>query len=123
METELVQLAREAVIALQAANRTSWIEVAQLLVSSMGLGAIFWGLAQMQQAGRRRDKEIDEMAANMRESTRVVGQALERQGQALERQGQALERQGQAMTQAFTQQGQALERQGEVLAELLRRTA
>ena len=62
----------------------------------------------MQQAGRRRDKEIDEMAANMRESTRVVGQALERQGQAV--------------TQAFTQQGQALERQGEVLAELLRRT-
>lgn len=109
METELVQLAREAVVALQAANRTSWIEVAQLFVSSVGLGAIFWGLAQMQQAGRRRDKEIDEMAANMRESTRVVGQALERQGQA--------------MTQAFTQQGQALERQGEVLAELLRRTA
>ena len=123
METELVQLAREAVVALQAANRTSWLEVAQLFVSSIGLGAIFWGLAQMQQAGRRRDKEIDEMAANMRESTRVVGQALERQGQALERQGQALERQGQAMTQAFTQQGQALERQGEVLAELLRRTA
>ena len=109
METELVQLTREAVIALQAANRTSWIEVAQLLISSVGLGAIFWGLAQMQQAGRRRDKEIDEMAVNMRESTRVVGQALERQGQAL--------------TQAFTQQGQALARQGEVLAELLRRTA
>ena len=123
METELVQLAREAVVALQAANRTSWVEVAQLFVSSMGLGAIFWGLAQMQQAGRRRDREIDEMAINMRESTRVVGQALERQGQALERQGQALERQGQAMTQAFMQQGQALERQGEVLAELLRRTA
>ena len=123
METELVQLAREAVGALQAANRTSWIEVAQLFVSSVGLGAILWGLAQMQQAGRRRDKEIDEMAANMRESTRVVGQALERQGLALERQGQALERQGQAMTLAFTQQGRALERQGEVLAELLRRTA
>ena len=76
---------------------------------STGLGAILWGLAQMQQAGRRRDKEIDEIAANMRESTRVVGQALARQGQA--------------MTQAFTQQGQALARQGEVLAELLRRTA
>ena len=109
METELVQLAREAVGALQAANRTSWIEVAQLFVSSVGLGTILWGLAQMQQAGRRRDKEIDEMAVNMRESTRVVGQALERQGQA--------------MTLAFTQQGRALERQGEVLAELLRRTA
>ena len=102
METELVQLAREAVGALQAANRTSWTEIAQLVVSGVGLGAILWGLAQMQQAGRRRDKEIDEMATNMRESTRVVGQALERQGEA--------------MTKAFTQQG-------EVLAELLRRTA
>lgn len=116
MEDELVQLAREAVAALQAANRTSWADQAgvviaglQLLVSSVGLGAIFWGLAQMQQAGRRRDKEIDMMATTMQESTRVVGQALERQGHA--------------MTQAFTQQGQALERQGEVLAELLRRTA
>ena len=102
METELVQLAREAVGALQAANRTSWTEIAQLVVSGVGLGAILWGLAQMQKAGRRRDKEIDEMATNMRESTRVVGQALERQGEA--------------MTKAFTQQG-------EVLAELLRRTA
>ena len=109
MEPELVQVAREAVVALQATNKTSWVEVAQLFVSSVGLGAIFWGLAQMQQAGRRRDKEIDELAANMRDSTRVVGQALERQGQA--------------MTQAFTQQGQALALQGEVLAELLQRTA
>ena len=115
MEAEFLQLAQRAVAALEAANSTSWVEVAQLGISSVGLGAILWGLAQMQQAGRRRDKEIDEMAANMRESTRVVGEALERQGAA--------------MTQAFTQQGQALdrqgaalERQGEVLAELLRRT-
>ena len=57
-----------------------------------------------------------QLAANMRESTRVVGQALERQGQALERQGQA-------MTRAFTQQGQALALQREVLAELLRHPA
>ena len=95
MDAEFLQLARAAVVALQG---PSWVEIAQLLVSGVGLGAILWGLAQMQAAGERRNKEIDEMAANMRESTRVVGQALERQGQALER-------------------------QGEVLAELLRRTA
>ena len=107
METQLVQLAQEAGLPRQAANKTSWIEVAQLFVSSVGLGTIFWGLAQIQQAGRRRDKETDELAANMRDSTRVVDQALERQGQALERQGQA-------MTQAFMQQSQALACQGEV---------
>ena len=88
MDAEFLQLAREAVAALQQPN---WAEVAQLVVSSVGLGAIFWGLAQMQQAGRRRDREIDMMAETMRESTRTLGQALERQGQALERQGRALE--------------------------------
>ena len=84
MEAELVQLAQRAVVALEATNSTSWAEVVQLGVSSVGLGAILWGLAQMQQAGRRRDREIDVMAESMRESTRTVGQALERQGRALE---------------------------------------
>ena len=98
MEAELLQLAREAVAALQlqaaAANSTTWGEIAQIFVSIIGLGGIFWGLGQMQQAGKRRDKEIDVIAENMREGV-----------------------------QALKQQGQALERQGEVLAELLRRTA
>ena len=84
MEAELVQLAQRAVVALETANSTSWAEVVQLGVSSVGLGAVLWGLAQMQQAGRRRDREIDVMAESMRESTRTVGQALERQGRALE---------------------------------------
>ena len=84
MEAELVQLAQRAVVALETANSTSWVEVVQLGVSSVGLGAILWGLAQMQQAGRRRDREIDVMAESMRESARTVGQALERQGRALE---------------------------------------
>ena len=73
-----------------------------LLVSGVGLGCIVWGLFAMKAAGHRRDREIDVLAENMRESTRVVGQALERQGEA--------------MTKALTQQG-------EVLAELLRRSA
>ncbi len=99
----------------------------QLVVGIVGMIAIVVGLVRMKEAGARRDKEIDVMAKNMQESTRVIAQALERQGaamtQALTQQGQALERQGAAMTQALTQQGQALERQGLVLAELLRRTA
>ena len=60
--------------------------------------AILWGLAQIQQAGRRRDREIDVMTETLREST-------ERQAQTL------------------SEVGRALERQGEALAELLRRSA
>ena len=99
MDAEFLQLAREAVTAMQG---PSWVEIAQLLVSGVGLGCIVWGLFQMQAAGERRNKEID-----------VLGKALERQGEAMT---QALTQQGEAMTKAFTQQG-------EVLAELLRRTA
>ena len=109
MDAEFLQLARAAVVAMQG---PSWVDIAQLLVTGVGLGCIVWGLFQMKAAGHRRDREIDEL------------------GQGLRQQGQALERQGQAMTQAFTLQaealgkmGQALDRQGEVLAELLRRTA
>ena len=99
MDAEFLQLARAAVAAMQG---PSWVEIAQLLVSGVGLGCIVGGLFSMKAAGKRRDREIDILAENMRESTRVVGQALERQGAAMTK---------------------ALERQGEVLAELLRRTA
>ena len=102
MDTELLQLAREAVVALRQPN---WAEIVQLAVSGGGLLAILVGLKRMGEAGARRDREIDELAG-------------------------AFRRQGEAMTQAFTQQGQALdrqgaalERQGQVLAELLRRSA
>ena len=99
MDAEFLRLAQEAVAAMQG---PSWVEIAQLVVSGVGLGCIVGGLFSMKAAGKRRDREIDLLAENMRESTRVVGQALERQGAAMTK---------------------ALERQGEVLAELLRRTA
>ena len=69
METEFLQLAREAAAAVQG---PSWVEIVQLLVSGVGLGCIVWGLCQMQAAGERRNKEID-----------VLGKALERQGEVL----------------------------------------
>ena len=134
MDAALVELAREAVAALQlqaaAAGSTSWVEIAQLVISGLGLFAILVGLKRMGEAGARRDREIDELGKGLRQQGEMMTEAL----QGLRRQGQALERQGEAMTQAFTQQGQALERQGEamtqaftqqgqVLAELLRRTA
>ena len=84
MEAELLELAREAVAALQlqaeAAGRTRWVEVAQLLISGLGLLAILVGLERMKESGVRRDREIDELAAAFRQQ----GQALERQGRALE---------------------------------------
>ena len=74
------------------------IGAAGLLISGGGLVAILVGLRRMGEAGHRRDREIDELAA-------------------------AFRKQGEAMTQAFTQQGQALERQGRALEALLRRAA
>ena len=119
MEAELVQLAREAVVALQAANSTSWAEQAgvviaglQLVISGGGLIAILVGLKRMGEAGARRDREIDELGQGLRQQ----GQALEQQGAAMT---QALTQQGAAMTQALTQQGQALERQGEMMTQAL----
>ena len=106
MESEFLQLAREAVAAmqLQAAGSTSWVEMTQAVASVVGLGCIVGGLFSMKAAGKRRDREIDALVESMRENTRAVGLGLERQAEAM------------------TQQGQALERQGEVLAELLRRS-
>ena len=91
MEAEFLQLARQTAAAMQG---PSWVEIAQLLVSGVGLGCIVWGLFSMKAAGARRDREIDALVESMRENTRTVGLGLERQGEA--------------MTQAFTQQGEAL---------------
>ncbi len=77
----------------------------QTMTGLVGVLAILWGLAQMQQVGRRRDREIDVMTETLRESTERQAQTLSEVGRALERQGQALDRHGQA------------------LAELLRRSA
>lgn len=119
MDTELVQLAREAVTALQlqaaAAGSTRWVEVAQLVLSGAGLAAILIGLVRMKEAGARRDREIDELGKGLQQQAAAMTQAFTQQGETLGKIGQALDRQGEAMTKAFTQQG-------EVLAELLRRT-
>ena len=70
---------------------TTWV---QTLISGVGLVAILVGLARMKEAGARRDREIDELAA-----------AFRKQGAALEDQSTVLRASAQA------------------LAELLRRTA
>ena len=70
MYPEWLALAREAMAALQTTQGTSWVEVAHLIVSGVGLSGIFWGLFQMRQAGRRRDREIDIIAEMLAELLR-----------------------------------------------------
>ena len=89
MDAEFLRLAQEAVTALQEPN---WVEVAQLVVNGVGVGGIVWALCSIHAAGKRRDREIDEMAAGFR------------------KQAEAADLRGEAMTQAFAQQGQALDR-------------
>ena len=105
MEAELLQLAREAVTALQTGPPPNWTEVAGLLVSAAvgfgQIGLIAWGLRQMGRASEERNRQLDQQG----EALRDIGQALRDQGQALR------------------DQGQALRDQSQVLAELLRRTA
>ena len=108
MEAELVQLAREAVVALRQPN---WAEIAALGIGFGQLVVILGGLWMMNKASNIRNRQLDLMEAAQREQA-------ERQDTALERQGQALERQGEMMTEAL----QGLRQQGEVLAELLRRS-
>ena len=83
MEAELLQLAREATAALQAANQPNWTEVVGVVVSgTVGLGQIgliAWGLRQMGKASEDRNRQLDIMEAAQR-----------RQGDALERQGEVL---------------------------------
>ena len=60
------------------------LAITQTTTGLVGVIAILWGLAQMRQSGRRRDKEIDVLAETLRESTAQLGQALQSQSRALE---------------------------------------
>ena len=83
MEAELLQLAREAVAALQTGPPPNWVEVRALYLSTgIGVGqilVILGGLWMMHLSGKRRDTQLD-----------AITTALDRQGQALERQGEVL---------------------------------
>ena len=83
MEAEFLQLAREAVAALEAGPPPNWAEVAAVIVSGVvgvaQLGLIGWGLWRW---GKDMARESEAFAK--------MGQALERRGQTLERQTEAL---------------------------------
>ena len=112
MDTELLPLARAAVVALQNPPQPHWVEIAGVIVSAViGIGQILliaWGLRRMGVASDERNRQLDQQG----EVSSKIGQALDRQGEALSKIGGALAR-----------QGEALARQSEVLGELLRRSA
>lgn len=92
MDAEFLRLAQEAVTALQlqAAGSTRWVEIAQLVVHGVAVVVIHIGLWQMKVAGKRRDREIDEMAEAFRKQGEAADRMLERQRQAFERQAEVL---------------------------------
>lgn len=83
MEAELLQLAREAVAALQTGPPPNWTEVVGLFVSAAvgfgQIGLIAWGLRQMGRASEERNRQLDQQGEALRE----IGQALRDQGQVL----------------------------------------
>ena len=76
MEAELLQLAREAVVALRQPN---WAEIAALGIGFGQLLVIIGGLWMMNKASNIRNRQLDIMEANQREQ----GQALRQQGEVL----------------------------------------
>ena len=87
MDAEFLRLAQEAVAALQG---PSWVEIAQLVVHGVAVVVIHIGLWQMRKYGKRRDREIDEMAEAFRKQAEAADRMLERQRQAFERQAAVL---------------------------------
>ena len=87
MDPEFLELARAAVAALQlqaeAANSTSWVEIAELVIYGIGLAAIYRHLWKMKKYGQRRDREIDAWAASLRETNRKLAESGQRLGRVL----------------------------------------
>ena len=79
MEAELVQLAREAVAALQAGPPPDWVEITALGIGFGQLLVIIGGLWMMNKTSNIRNRQLDIMEANQREQ----GQALRQQGEVL----------------------------------------
>lgn len=56
---------------------------AQVVIYAIGLAVIAWQLWQMKKYGHQRDREIDAMAARLRESRRTLAESGRRLGQVL----------------------------------------
>jgi len=76
MEAELIQLAREAVVALRQPN---WAEMAAVGIGVGQILVIVGGLWMMNKASNIRNRQLDQQ-----------GEALRQQGEALRQQGEVL---------------------------------
>ena len=79
MESEFLQLAREAVVAMQGPPPPTWTDVAGVTVGFLQVGLIAWGLRQMGKSSKERNRQLDQQA----ETLGKIGQALDRQGEVL----------------------------------------
>lgn len=57
--------ALRAVLALEAANQTSWAELADVMVGFLQCGLIDSGLRLIEKTGVRRDKQIDQQGKGL----------------------------------------------------------
>ena len=83
MDAELVQLAREAVVALRQPN---WAEVWALALSALigfgQIGVIVWGLRQMDKASEARNRQLDQQDVALRQQGEVLAELLRRSNSA-----------------------------------------
>ena len=80
MEAELLELAREAVVALRQPN---WAEMAAVGIGVGQILVILGGLWMMNKASNARNRQLDLMETAQREQAERLGTALERQGEVL----------------------------------------
>ena len=93
MDPEFLELARQAVAALQVGPPPNWAEIAAVIVSAVvGLlqcavvAAYLW---KMTKHGWERDRILDEQDARFRELGRRLAESTRQLGQALEQHRQA----------------------------------
>ena len=60
MESEFLQLAREAVAAMQGPTQPTWTDVAAATVGFLQVGLIAWGLRQMGKSSEERTRKMDQ---------------------------------------------------------------
>ena len=81
MESEFLQLAREAVAAMQ--GPPTWTDVAAVTVGFLQVGLIAWGLRQMGKSSKERNRQLDLMEAAQREQNRTQAETLGKIGEGI----------------------------------------
>ena len=92
MNPEFLELAHEAVAALQSAPPPTWVEIAALAepgVWLIGLPFMYWQLWQMEKYGRQRTRIVDEQCARLAEIGRQLEESSRQLRQQLAQQRQA----------------------------------